>query len=206
MPDPTILLIRHAITKLNEQKRIRAWSDVDIDPGKGRDDTLKTAARLQNLPISEIVTSDLTRAEQTGQILANQLFVPTSSDRNLRPWNLGKFEGSKFDEVKDDMNHYIEHPNKEVPGGEKFNDFLARWQEGLQGLVSKAMNSDTGVIAGVTHSRNIEATRYMLSGSKDTEALVKANTVPPSGVMALQVSNGAIHEVPFANEHLEKES
>ena len=202
---PTVLLVRHAVTPLNEQQRIRAWSDVDIDPGKGRDATLKTAQALGHIPISEIVTSDLTRAEQTGQILANQWVTPISSDRALRPWNLGQFEGMKFDEVKDDMNHYIENPSKKVPGGEAFNEFLGRWREGLQGLVSKAMDSPTGVIAGVTHSRNIEATRYLLSGSKNTDQLVKANTVPPSGVMALQIQNGAIREVPFGNQHLEKE-
>lgn len=206
MSNPTILLVRHAVTPLNEQKRIRAWSDVDIDPDKGRDATLRTAQRLAGTNVSEIVTSDLTRAEQTGQILANQLYAPISNDRNLRPWNLGQFEGMKFDEVKDDLAHYIDNPSKKVPGGEPFNAFLDRWREGLQGLVSKAMTSDTGVVAGVTHSRNVEATRYLLSGSKDTKSLATANTVPPSGVMALSVQDGNLREIPFGNEHLEKES
>lgn len=202
---PTILLIRHAITPLNEQQRIRAWSDVDIDPGRGRDDTLKTAQALQHIPISEIVTSDLTRAEQTGQILANQWFVPISSERNLRPWNLGQFEGMKYDEVKDDMNSYVKNSSKKTPGGEAFNDFIGRWKDGLAGLADRAMNSPTGVIAAVTHSRNIEATRYLLSGSKNTEELVKANSVPPSGVLPIQIQNGNFVELPYPNDHLSKD-
>lgn len=202
---PTILLIRHAITPLNEQHRIRGWSDVDIDPGRGRDDTLKTAQALQHVPVSEIVHSDLSRAEQTSQILANQWFVPQSSDRNLRPWDLGEMTGMKFDDIKDEMNDHVEHPNKVVPGGERFNDFLDRWKDGLAGLAARAQQSPTGVVAGVTHSRNIEATRYLLSGSKDTSSLVSANTVPPSGVLALQIRNGSLSEIPFENEHLTKD-
>lgn len=202
---PTILLIRHAVTPLNEQHRIRAYSDVDIDPGKGRDDTLKTAQALQHVPVSEIVTSDLTRAEQTGQILANQWFVPQSSERNLRPWDLGEFTGMKFDDIKDDMNHYIDNPSKKVPGGEPFNAFLDRWKEGLAGLAARAQQSPTGVIAAVTHSRNIEATRFLMSGSKDTSDLAKANSVPPSGVMPLQIHNGTFTEVPYPNDHLSKD-
>lgn len=203
---PTILLIRHAITPLNEQHRIRAWADVDIDQDKGRDDTLKTAQQLQHLPISEIVSSDLTRAEQTSQILANQWFVPVSQDRSLRPWDLGKFMGMKFDDVKSEMERYIDNPRKTVPGGEKFQDFLDRWKDGLAGLAARAMQSPTGMIAAVTHSRNIEATRWMMQGSTDTRQLAKADTVPPSGVMALQIQNGKLSEVPFENSHLEKES
>jgi glucosyl-3-phosphoglycerate phosphatase len=202
---PTILLIRHAVTALNQQGRLRSWSDVDIDPDKGRTDTLKTAQQLQHVPVSEIVHSDLTRAEQTSQILANQWFVPQTPDRNLRPWDLGEFTGMKFDDIKDDMNDYIKNPSRKVPGGEAFNTFLDRWQEGLGNLALRAQDSPTGVVAAVTHSRNIEATRYLLSGSKDTSDLAKANSVPPSGVMPLQFQNGKLTEVPYPNDHLSKD-
>lgn len=202
---PTVLLMRHATTALNEQHRIRAWADVDIDPGRGRDDTLKTAQLLQGIPVSEIVTSDLTRAEQTSQIIGNQIFAPISQDRNLRPWDLGKFMGLKFDEVKSELAQYVEHPNKVVPGGEPFNSFLDRWKQGLASLVARAQESPTGVVLGVTHSRNVEAVRWMMTGGKDTKSLVEAKTVPPSGIMALQVQGGKLTEVPFDNEHLTKE-
>ena len=204
-PAATLLLIRHAVTPLNEQNRIQAWDDVDINLVRGQEDTLKTAQYLQGAPIFEIVTSDLARAEQTGEVLANQMFVPISSDRNLRPWDLGKLAAMRFADIQADVDYYIEHSSKQIPGGERFNDFIERWHEGLQGLVARAMQSPTGAIAAVTHSRNIEATRYLLSGSKDSKSMAKANSVPPSGVMALRIQDGRLREIPFRNDHLSKE-
>jgi broad specificity phosphatase PhoE len=203
-PAPSrILLIRHGETDLNQEQRIRGWADVDLSD-RGIQDTQKTAQHLQNEGISEIVTSDLSRSEQTGHILQSNLFVPTDSDRNLRPWDLGKFTGLKLDDIRSEMNRYVESPQKKVPGGESFNDFQNRWTTGLQTLAARAMQSETGTIAAVTHSRNIELTRAMLAGHKDTKTLVSANTVPPSGVMHLAIQNGSIHEEPFDNSHLQQ--
>lgn len=203
-PAARILLVRHGETALNEEKRIRGWLDVDLSD-KGRADSNKTGAVLQQHQPSEILTSDLTRAEQTGQILQQHLQVPMDNSRDLRPWDLGKFTGLKFDDIHDEMNRYIANPKKAVPGGESFNDFLERWRGGLQDLAGRAMQSPTGTVAAVTHSRNIEATRYMLSGEKDVNSLATANTVPPSGVMQLSIQNGKVSEAPFDNSHLTKD-
>ena len=198
----TIFLVRHGETELNTENRIRGWSDVDLDE-KGAQGVAQTGQLLSNLPISQIVTSDLSRSEQSSHILANHLFVPVEPSRELRPWDLGKYTQMKLSEVSDVMTKHINNPQKKVEGGESFGDFLGRWKSGLQGLVARALQDPSKAVIGVTHSRNIEATRYFLDGKKDT--LVKANTVPPSGVMALQIRGGRLHEVPFANSHLEKD-
>lgn len=198
----TILLVRHGETELNKEQRIRGWSDVELDEA-GRLKATKTAQKLSAFPISQIVTSDLTRSEQTASILANNLFVPVEQSRELRPWDLGQYTQMKLSEISDKMHHYIENPRKKVPGGEAFRDFLERWKSGLQGLVARAVQTPTHAVIGVTHSRNIEATKFLLSGDKSK--LVIANSVPPGGVMALQIRGGRLFEVPFENSHLEKD-
>ena len=200
---PLLLLARHGETDANDENRVRSWSDPDINE-KGRQQILATAQKLQGLPISEILTSDLSRTEQTGQILANQFFAPLDSSRNLRDWNLGEFIGLKTKDVQDEVEGYIRKPNKKVPGGESFNDFTNRWREGLQDLVSRTMANQAPVI-GVVHSKNIEVLRQWLAGTNDPTKHFQADTVPPGGVMALAVQNGKLTQVPFSNEHLVKD-
>jgi len=159
---------------------------------------------MQGLPIRQIVTSDLSRTEQTGQIYANQFFVPQESSRLLRDWNLGEYIGLKAGEVQDEVESYIRNPRKKVPGGESFQEFTDRWRAGLQDLVSRAMH-DQGSVVGVVHSKNIEVTRQWLAGTNDPSKHFSADSVPPGGVMALGLHNGSLVQVPFSNQHLEKD-
>lgn len=200
---PTVLLIRHAETELNEEKRLRSWVDVDISE-KGRQETMQTAQALGNVPVSQIFHSDLSRAEQTSEILANQFFVPNTPMRELRPWDVGKYSQFKLEEVQDELNSYIKNPRKKIPGGESFGDFEARWREGFQNLVAHAMQGQ--VVAGVTHSRNIATTESWLRGGEhDPKHILNADSVPPSGVMAITVQDGRLIQIPFGNEHLQKD-
>lgn len=201
---PTVLLIRHGETDLNKSNRVRGWADVDVSE-KGRADTLRTASALSNLPVSEVVSSDLTRAEQTAEVLGNQWFAPVESNRGLRDWNYGEYTGMKLSDVKDDLEGHVKAPNSKVPGGESFGEFENRWRSGFQDLVQRAMSSPSGVVAGVTHSRNIATLEAWLSGKKDPKALIQASSVPPSGVMALSIQNGRIVQIPYDNGHLQKD-
>jgi broad specificity phosphatase PhoE len=196
--------MRHATTDANGDNRVRSIADMDIND-EGRQDAMRTAQQLSGIPISEIVTGDLSRTEQTAQILGNQFFAPVSTSRNLREWDMGKFIGEKFGDVKDELTGYIKNPRKRIPGGEAYQQFSDRWREGLGDLVSRAMQGQ-GAVVGVTHSKNLELTRQWISGEKDHEKLNKADSIPPAGVMALQIRDGKLVQIPFGNEHLVKES
>jgi len=199
---PTILLVRHGETDLNREKRVRGWADVDLSE-KGRADTLKTAQSLNGLQVSRIYTSDLGRAEQTAEVLANQLFVPVQPTRALRDWNYGEYTGMKLDEVRSQLEDLVDNPRKKAPGGESFGAFENRWKDGLHGLVQDALQN--GIVVAVTHSRNIAVTESWLKGERNAKDMIQAASVPPSGVMALQVKDGRLVQMPFDNQHLERD-
>src|SRR5689334_22391788 len=112
---PTILLVRHGETDLNAEKRVRAWTDVDLSD-KGRADTLKTAQAFGHIPVSHIFYSDMHRTAQTAEVLQNHFMVDSTPMRELRPWDVGEYSQFKLSDIKDDLNDLITNPRKKAPG------------------------------------------------------------------------------------------
>jgi broad specificity phosphatase PhoE len=187
---PLVLLVRHALTDLNSEDRIRSIADVDISEA-GRRQTLATARQLKPLGIKKIFCSDLSRAEQTAEILANQLFVEVESTRLLRDWDMGELIGEKSEEVRDDVHFYIENPRKRVPGGEPYGEFEKRAGDALRFIVAQSKRFSP--IIAVTHSKIIEWIRCKVEGTaRDASKLEASKSVDPSGILALKVQNGRI--------------
>lgn len=196
--NPTVILIRHGETALNKERRIRAWMDVEIDPA-ARHVIARTASRLDLLPLANpIFSSDLRRARQTAEIVANETLLEIVFDGRMRPWNVGELSGQKIEEIAPIMERYIAHPNKQIPGGESFQEFLSRWKDVFQELITKAVRNPREIIVAVTHSRNIEATRFFVTG--DRRQLVSANSVPPGCAISWQVVDGKLREIPLGGD------
>lgn len=201
-PDALLVLVRHGDTNVNNEHRMRAWVDVELN-SIGRRQVVKAAKALEKLPLPvvEIFCSDLTRTEQTAQILANQFFVPLTKKFDLRPWNLGKFTMQKFDAVKERLVQFVKS-NEEVPGGERFKQFQRRWKGAFQDLVTAAVARKATVVA-VTHSRNIETVRQWLAKTNDPVAHIEAATVEPGGFMTIEIRGRKLSLAPYENSHLQ---
>jgi broad specificity phosphatase PhoE len=185
-----VLLVRHALTELNSEDRIRSIADVDIS-AEGRRQTLATARQLVRIDVKKIFCSDLSRAEQTAEILANQLFVDVEETRLLRDWDMGEMIGEKTDEVRTEIHYYIENPRKSVPGGEPYGEFEKRAADALRFLVAQSKRMSP--IVAVTHSKVIEWIRCKVEGTaRDAAKLEASKSVDPSGILALKVQNGRI--------------
>lgn len=198
MSTPTVYLVRHGETALNKEQRVRAWLDVPIDK-RAKGPIERTAAELALKPLANpLVASDLKRALQTAEIIADRNLLEVLPDERLRPWDVGEFSAKRIDEVGPLMQQYIDSPNEKVPAGESFNDFLDGWKEAFSHYVAVAMRNPKEAIVLVTHSRNIEAARYFVTGDKST--LVIANSVAPGRATAWSVIGGKLVEVPAAHD------
>ena len=98
------MLLRHGDTRLTPERRFSGVGSAD--PGlsaTGRDQARQAAgsALLQGRPFAEILTSPMTRCQETAQILAAALGVSVIIDRNLREMDFGVWEGMTFDEVQE---------------------------------------------------------------------------------------------------------
>ena len=95
-----ILLARHGETSWNAIGRLQGHTDIELNE-VGRDQALRLAQRLASAGVSEVWTSDLARARQTGEIVAAKLGLATPQvDRELRERHFGVFEGLTRDECQ----------------------------------------------------------------------------------------------------------
>jgi len=94
-----LLLVRHGETEWNAIGRLQGHSDIPLnDTGRAQARTL--AARLATHGISRVWTSDLSRARETGAIIAAHLgLAEPVIEGDLRERRFGIFEGLTRDEI-----------------------------------------------------------------------------------------------------------
>ncbi|MGH7295176.1 MAG: histidine phosphatase family protein [Polyangiaceae bacterium] len=95
-----VYLARHGETDWNDAGRWQGHTDVPLnDVGRGQARTLAT--RLRGASLAAVVTSDLSRAAETGRIVATELGVTVAyADHALRERSFGVFEGLTREECE----------------------------------------------------------------------------------------------------------
>jgi 2,3-bisphosphoglycerate-dependent phosphoglycerate mutase len=93
-----ILAVRHGETTWNRDTRIQGHTDIDLND-HGRWQAARLARALGQEPIAAIYSSDLKRARDTAQAVAQQHDLPVHADIGLRERGFGRFEGHTWDEL-----------------------------------------------------------------------------------------------------------
>lgn len=149
-----ILIVRHGATRLNNDDvsvdRIRGWKDVPLS-ADGRKEAERLADELAKHKPAGIVSSDLCRAYDTAKIISDKTKVPIEDvSKVFRPWNLGIYAGELSKKAIPIIAAYAtDKPAVKIPDGESFENFEARFMNG----VADALYKFSGVLAVVTHHR-----------------------------------------------------
>jgi probable phosphoglycerate mutase len=93
-----VLVWRHGQTAWNLQRRFQGQLDIPLDD-RGRAQAAQAAALLAGFSPSAIVSSDLVRARETAQALADLTGLPVATDPRLREIDVGSWQGLTFEEV-----------------------------------------------------------------------------------------------------------
>ncbi|HEX7526613.1 MAG TPA: histidine phosphatase family protein [Gaiellaceae bacterium] len=88
----TLLLIRHGETDWNAEGRLQGHTDRPLND-HGRRQAAALAERLAGEAVAAVYSSDLARARETAEILAERLGLPVVDDPDLRERNWGNWEG-----------------------------------------------------------------------------------------------------------------
>lgn len=139
------ILVRHG-DAANQDGKFHGITNNGLT-SKGKIAVYDLAKRLKGYGASKIVTDDLPRSKQTAQILGSELDLPIELNNNLYPLNLGNFVGKDVNSNLNEVRYYLNHPNEQIPNGEKVND----WAKKFLGFV----NGQLGNVINVTHGRNI---------------------------------------------------
>lgn len=87
-----LILLRHGRTPWNDDGRLQGQTDVPLDD-VGRAQARAAASALAPLRPALVVSSDLVRARDTAQVLADAAGAPLRLDARLRERDFGAWEG-----------------------------------------------------------------------------------------------------------------
>ncbi len=93
----TLLLVRHGVTDWNLAGRWQGHSDTPLNE-RGREQARELAKQLDGVDV--VYSSDLERARETAEILAEELGAEVHLDRRLRERGFGAWEGLTSDEIE----------------------------------------------------------------------------------------------------------
>jgi phosphoserine phosphatase len=190
-----VFIVRHGSTDLNKESgtsddRIRGWIDVPLND-KGREDAEKAAKKLDKENPKKMFTSDLIRAEETAQIINKHFRVPIVVSKDLRPWNLGVYQGAVTAHVIDELNELIERENMPVQDGETFKQFRVRYLSALKNIIDLAKTTKQTFFV-ISHFRNLKtATSWIAAGCPDDLS------IDIKEMMSDNFSPGDVFEVPM---------
>lgn len=94
-----IILLRHGQTDYNKDLRMQGQIDIPLND-LGREQAADAAEVLARAGVSRVIASDLSRATETGQILAAAAGVELTLDDRLRERGFGTWEGYTREELE----------------------------------------------------------------------------------------------------------
>lgn len=126
----TLLLVRHGETDWNRDARWQGHSDTPLNDA-GRVQARRLAAELGEVDV--VYSSDLERARETAEILAEPLGLQVRLDRRLRERGFGAWEGKTAAEIEtefaDDHARWLAGEAPGAADAEPFDAFGARVEE-----------------------------------------------------------------------------
>jgi probable phosphoglycerate mutase len=151
---PRVLyIVRHGATDWNQSKCIQGQLDTPLN-GAGRSQAALAAKRLAALGATALYSSDLLRAYETAQIIAQAVDLPIIQKPGLREMHFGAWQGLTVDQICErDPDLYAarrERPHDvPPPGGEVWRLFYQRSVKSIHDILH-ATDAERVIIT--THS------------------------------------------------------
>jgi probable phosphoglycerate mutase len=139
-----IYLVRHGETPGNAA-RIVQKPDIPLS-SDGVDQARRVARRLAGERIGQILSSDLTRAAMTAELVRQATGAPLGFDSLLQERNFGDVRGTPYAELDFDLFA----PDYDPPCGESWKRFEARMDEAWA-LIQRAAEECRENLAVITH-------------------------------------------------------
>lgn len=177
-----VTLVRHGQTDWNLERRIQGWTDIPLNE-TGRRQARDAAGALADREWDRVVVSPLSRATETGEIIAGRLGLPAPTPEDgLRERAHGAIEGLTFSERQ------ARFPGSaEVPGMESRQEVVERVERAFERI--EADGPEDRVIV-VSHGGVIGSLLRHVSGGR----------LPAAGQI---VANGSQHDFLYADGRLE---
>lgn len=148
-------IVRHGQTDWNTQQRFCGRSDIPLS-AQGRVQATWLAEQLQNETIAALYASDLVRARETAEIIAQQRIpaVPVRVSAAWRELDFGDWEGLTYAQIteqfKDQLGFFTDPEHSSPPNGESQAHLQQRVKDALSAIVQSDV-SPAGDMVLVSH-------------------------------------------------------
>ncbi len=161
-----IWFVRHGETEWNRTKRYQGHSDIPLNEN-GRRQAQETAVQLANEPLAAIYASDLKRAVETAEAIAQPHGLQVQRKSELRELHFGLWEGLLYEQIMEnwanELSLMYDHPEKgRAPEGEGFSELAQRAWPALQTI--RETHQGEKAIAVVAHGGTIRVLLCLLQG------------------------------------------
>jgi probable phosphoglycerate mutase len=165
-PVTELLLVRHGVTIWNRERRFQGQIDTPLSD-QGLAQAKRLAARLRGQPVAAVYASDLARARQTAEPIAQALGLPLQVDPGLRERAYGRFEGMTWDDIARELPEAFarwraREPDFEIPGG---GETLVALTRRVAAVLDGAVQRHRGErVVMVTHGGVLDSMYRIASG------------------------------------------
>lgn len=189
-----LYLVRHGETDWNAARRIQGSTDIPLND-RGRGQAQAAAELLARRHFDAVVASPLSRAFETGSIIAAHLGLPVPSiEPDVVERAYGEAEGLTFDEVE------ARFPDgADVPGRESRGAVFARVEAALLALAERCPGQ---AIVVATHGAVIRGVVNRVSPETEADTSVPIRN---GSIHSFEVVDGALALVAF-DDPIEVES
>jgi probable phosphoglycerate mutase len=170
-----ILAVRHGETLWNRETRIQGFTDIDLSD-HGRWQAQQLAQALREEPVAACYASDLSRARNTAQAVADVHGHMVHTDPGLRERCFGQFEGHTWTEIETQWPEASQAWRQRVPdwepqGGESLIRLQARVLTTLNRIAQRHLGEQILVVVhgGVLDILYRAATRMDLQAPRAWE-------------------------------------
>ncbi|MBR6523129.1 MAG: histidine phosphatase family protein [Clostridia bacterium] len=162
----TLILERHGQSEGNTKKLFTGHADIGLTPF-GREQVNKSAEYIAgNYKVDKIYSSDLKRAVETAEFVAEKTGLKIIKSAKLRELYAGEWEGREFDEIE---KNYPEDwkvwrndiGNARCTGGESVKELGERF---ISAITEIARENEGKTVLITTHATPIRVTQCLLGG------------------------------------------
>lgn len=160
-------IVRHGESTWNAQGRVQGQKPGSVLTATGREQARTVGMTLSTREIATVLSSDLSRAEETASIIALEAGTSVSIDRRLRERSFGVFEGRPWQELRSAgvgvLDGHVQDLTSRPDGGESMIEVLRRATAAIVAAVSEVAKGD---IVVVTHGGVVRVLDGWINGEE----------------------------------------
>lgn len=195
----TILIARHGESDWNRDRRWQGHADRPLTE-RGREQSRALAERLAHIELGGIYASDLRRARETAEAVAERLGLDMQIEPALREVDVGSWSGLTREEAEQRFPEGFRRWRSGLPGWDDGETYEAMAKRVLDAVQRIADEHEGGRVLIVSHGGPIRALHAATLGL-DLHAYRRLRPVEPNArLSAVCRVNGRLTELCPANE------